>query len=105
MPTRQEPKISVMVHRVTSETFKSEKNHDSLPFGKPYTAPLHHVLQLTLRSISGWSRAAGSRGSFTVSSLKRRSKSEVCLVLVAASVGDGAAGSCPAPAQTSFVKE
>ena len=35
-------------------------------------------------------------GSFTVSSLKRLSRSEVCFVFVAASVGEGAAGSCPA---------
>lgn len=51
---------------------------------------------LTLRSTSGWSRPERSLGSFTVSSLKRLSRSEVCLVLVAASVGEGAAGSCPA---------
>lgn len=50
---------------------------------------------LTLRSTSGWSRPERSLGSFTVSSLKRLSRSEVCLVLVAASVGEGAAGSCP----------
>ena len=50
---------------------------------------------LTLRSISDWSRPARSLGSLTVISLKRRSRSEVCLVLVAASVGEGAAGSCP----------
>ena len=53
----------------------------------------------TLRSTSLWSMELASLVSLTVSSLKRRNRSDVCFVFCAASVGDGAAASCPAMMQ------